>query len=223
MRKSGIRPGLWIPITLARAGKEGYRAAMNRATLPGTLCLLLLASGCREPAEVSVAETRPLTMRERELVADASSRERFEEPTSIVPGVHPDGWERLPGTQFRILNYRFGRDGTGEVAVGVSQGGLLGNVNRWLKQFGEAPLDEAGLRAVDQLVLLDAPARWITAEGEFAGGMGQQARSNWGLAGAISDRGGQIVTVKMIGPADEVRAQHQALREFVAGLRPRSQ
>lgn len=195
---------------------------MNRfAPLP---CLVaLLAAGCREPAEVSVAETRPLTMRERDLLADAGSRERFEEPTSIVPGVHPDGWERLPGTQFRILNYQFGRDRTGEVAVGVSQGGLLGNVNRWLGQFGVAPLDAAGVEGLDQLVLLDAPARWVVAEGEFAGGMGQEARSEWGLAGVVSDRGGQIVTVKMTGPADEVRAQHGVLREFIAGLRPSRQ
>ena len=62
-----------------------------------------------------------------------------------MKGTIPDGWLALPASQFRLLNYRFGESGMGEVWVSISSGTVLDNANRWLKQFGAAPLDQAGL------------------------------------------------------------------------------
>ena len=60
---------------------------------------------------------------------------------------------------------------------------------------------------------------WIEAEGDFGGGMGQPARSDYALAGVVAAKGEEILTVKMVGPRDEVAAALPALREFVAGLK----
>ena len=63
------------------------------------------------------------------------------------------GWLTLPASQFRILNYRFGESGTGEVWVSISQGSVLDNVNRWLEQFAANPVDQAALEKLPTVSL----------------------------------------------------------------------
>ena len=101
------------------------------------------------------------------------------------PWTAPDGWEKLPATQFLLAKYRLAGEGDGSIEVTVSMlggsaGGLLPNVNRWRGQLNLAPVDDAGLtallskvRAGDvDAVLVDlegtdlksgAPARMLTA------------------------------------------------------------
>ncbi len=196
---------------------------MKLRGISACLALALLSPACQKPDEVTVDESRPATMRDEGLKLRATSNTRFQEPGSspILAGVEPEGWLVQPSSQFRLLNYRFGTGG--EVAVGISAGSLAENVNRWLAQFGQDPLDTDALAQLEKIEVMGVSGVWIEAAGGYDPGMGQEPRTGQALAGVIADDNGRIVTVKMTGPAAEVAAQKTALRAFTAGLRPRGE
>jgi len=181
---------------------------------------VLIISGCEEKKELTVTETRPATTRDGTPKLSASSDERFRDAKpSPVRADTPAGWLALPASQFRLLNYRFGESGTGEVWVSIAQGSVLDNVNRWLEQFDAAPVDEAGLAELPSVTVAGSPGKWVTAEGDYAGGMGAPSKTGFALAGVVTSVGGQILTVKMIGPKDEVQAARPVLETFAKSLR----
>jgi hypothetical protein len=191
------------------------------------LSIPLLLAGCGERKEVVAEETRPLTMRDRNLKLDADNDERFRlpgmgpmaaPPSPVVAGMVPDGWQEAPSSSFRLLNYTFGKEG--QAYVSASRGGVLENVNRWLKQFGAPAVDAAGLAAMEKVEFAGYRGVWVAVDGDFAGGMGQSAQSGWSLRGVVGERGGEIVTVKMLGPVAEVAAAEPGLRAYVGGLTP---
>jgi hypothetical protein len=193
------------------------------------LSIPLMLVSCGERKEVVADETRPLTMRESNLNLEADNDERFrparpepvvpvEAPPSPVAAAEvPGDWSEEPSTGFRLLNYRFGT--TGQIYVSASRGGVIDNVNRWLKQFGQDPLDAAGLENLEPVETAGHRGVWVATEGDFGGGMGQSPQSGWALRGVVTENEGQILTVKMLGPAAEVAAQEENLRAFVAGLK----
>ncbi|MES2475039.1 MAG: hypothetical protein V4640_04615 [Verrucomicrobiota bacterium] len=189
-----------------------------------TACLLacvLTFSACEKPKEeVTVTETRPLTTRDGTPKLNATSDERFRDAKpSPVQGDTPEGWLKLPASQFRLLNYRFGESGTGEVWVSLSQGTVLDNANRWLKQFALPPMTEDELAKLPTVSVAGAMGRWITAEGNYEPGMGAPPRDGTALAGVIAPVGGQILTVKMVGPKAEVQAAKPILESYSKNLR----
>jgi hypothetical protein len=180
---------------------------------------VILAS-CEEKKEVTVTETRAATTRDVAPKLFATSDERFRDAKpSPVKGDTPQGWLALPSSQFRLLNYRFGESGTGEVWVSLAQGTVLDNVNRWLKQFNGSPVDQAALERLPTLTLAGAAGVFVTAEGDYAGGMGAPSKPGFGLAGVVASVGGQILTVKMVGPKAEVQAAKPVLETYVKSLR----
>ena len=183
------------------------------------LALLPLLGACRKEAEVVVTETRQLTTRDTPPKLRASSDERFRNTKPApVRGETPDGWHQLPGTQFRLLNYRFGESGLGEVSVSISAGTVMENTNRWLAQFDAAPLDREGFEKMRQVPVAGASGVWVEAEGEYSPGMGAEPKPGYALAGVIASLRGEIVTVKMTGPKAEVIAEHEKLESFAKGL-----
>ncbi|MCH7225948.1 hypothetical protein [Haloferula sp. A504] len=184
---------------------------------------------CGERKEVVADETRPLTMREESLNLEADNDERFQPgrpqprvpvespPSPVAAGVVPGDWKQAPPTGFRLLNYTFGT--AGQVYVSASRGGVIDNVNRWLKQFGRDAIDAGGLEGLEKVETAGHRGVWVEAEGDFGGGMGQSPQSGWGLLGVVAENEGQILTVKMLGPGAEVAAQEENLRAFVEGLR----
>ena len=109
------------------------------------------------------------------------------------------------------------------MAVGISSGGLLENVNRWLGQFGQDPLTEADLAKLEPGEVVGAKGVWVEASGDYSPGMGQPPRAAQSLYGLVAEKGGRIVTIKMTGPADELAAQKSALKVFAATLRERAE
>lgn len=183
-------------------------------------CALTLAACEKQMDDVTVTETRPLTTRDGTPKLNASSDERFRDAKpSPVQGETPDGWLKRPGTQFRLLNYSFGQSGTGEVWVSLSRGSVLDNANRWLTQFGTDELTADELANLPSVAIAGATGKWITAEGDYAGGMGAPPRDGFALAGVIAEVGGQILTVKMIGPVADVEAAKPTLESFSKSLR----
>jgi hypothetical protein len=178
--------------------------------------------------EVTATGKRELTMRDKNLVLDADNDARFgqgqmpapspvDAPKSpFVAAAVPEGWAEAPASAFRLLNYKFGT--AGEVYLSISRGGVLENVNRWLGQFGVPPVDAAGLAALEKAELAGHQGVWVTVDGKFGGAMGSQAQDEWALRGVVTDGPNGLVTVKMMGPVAEVKAEEERLRAFVAGL-----
>ena len=184
------------------------------------LASILIVSGCEEKKEVTVTEVRKETSRDGNPKLFATSDERFRDAkSSPVTGKTPDGWLALPATQMRLLNYRFGESGTGGVWVSISQGTVLDNVNRWLKEFKVSPVDEAGLAKLPAAMLAGSPGVWVSAEGDYKGAMVTEAQAGFALAGVIASVGGQILTVKMVGPKAEVQAAKPALEAYIGSIR----
>lgn len=192
------------------------------------LSIFLSLVSCGKREEVTTEETRPLTMRDQDLELDVSADERFRQgrqapattveapPSPVVAGTVPAGWEALPSTGFRLVNYRFGSEG--QAYVSLSRGGIFENVNRWRKQFGADPLDAAGIEALEKIEVAGFKGVWLEVDGDFGGGMGQAAQSDWSLRGVVAEGDEGILTVKMLGPAAEVVAEGGKLRAFVEGL-----
>jgi hypothetical protein len=198
---------------------QGYRPGVTgRATC--LLASLFLFSSCEEKKEITVTETRGETTRDRSPKLFATSDERFRDAKpSPVTGETPEGWLALPAAQFRLLNYRFGESGMGEVWVSTSAGTVLDNVNRWLKQFGGNDLNAAGLAALRSVPIAGSTGVWVEAEGEYNSGMGAPSKPGYGLAGVVSSINGSIVTVKMVGPKAEVEAAKPVLENFAKSLK----
>jgi hypothetical protein len=180
---------------------------------------MVLFSSCEEKKEIVVTETRPLTTKDKSPKLFATSDERFRDAKpSPVKGVTPEGWLALPASQFRLLNYRFGESGMGEVWVSIAAGSVLDNVNRWLRQFGADPLDQAALEKLRSVPIAGTAGTWVAAEGEYASGMGAPPKPGFALAGVVASIKGQILTVKMVGPMAEVEAARPALENFAKTL-----
>lgn len=218
-------------------GRFGLRdAGSMRIATPMRLFQLGILLGmvglvsCGERREVKSNDTRELSMRDEDLGVDVPADERFGSPpqggqtttsqgrsSGVVATTVPDDWVEQAGTSFRLLNYRFGE--SGEVYVSLSRGGLLMNVNRWLSQFGSDELDETGLARLEEAEVAGHRGVWVMADGDFRGGMGAEPQSDWALRGVVAEGPQGILTVKLLGPVDEVREQESSLREFVAGLK----
>ncbi len=187
------------------------------------VCLLfgsLISISCQKRSEITVTDTREVTTRDMAPKLFATSDERFRDAKpSPVKGDTPEGWLVLPASQFRLLNYRFGESGMGEVWVSLASGTVLDNTNRWLKQFGASPLDQAALSQLPTVNLAGAVGVFVRAEGDYAGGMGAPAKPGFGLAGVVASVNGQILTVKMVGPKAEVDAAKPVLESFTKSLR----
>jgi hypothetical protein len=188
-----------------------------------SMCLLaglLVLPGCEKPKEVTVTETRRVTTADGTPKLFATSDERFRDakPSPVTADL-PEGWRTAPPSQFRMLNYRFGDSGKGEAWVLLVGGNVLDNVNRWLKEFGQPPIDQAGLESLKHADAAGGHGVWVEAEGNYQGAMGAPQQDGFALAGVVVSIGNQLLTVKMVGPKDEVANARPALEKLVASLR----
>lgn len=204
---------------LARVNRRAYARRM-KIRVACLLASVVAFSSCEKKTEITVTETREPVARDANPKLFATSDERFRDTKpSPVKGDTPAGWLALPGSQFRLLNYRFGESGTGETWVSLSSGTVLDNANRWLVQFGDTPMDASALAKLPAVTLAGGTGVWITADGDYAGGMGAPPKTGFALAGAIASVNGQILTVKMVGPKAEVEAAKPVLEAFAKSLR----
>lgn len=193
--------------------------AMKTPAFMALIATLSISSCRKPPAEVTVTESRALTSKDAAPKLFATSDQRFRDAKpSPVKAETPEGWLAMPATQMRLLNYRFGGSGLGEVWVSVSSGSVLDNVNRWLGQFNATKLDSKGLSELRMVPIAGASGVWVESEGDYAGGMGAPARSGYALAGVVADFGGRILTVKMVGPKAEVATAKATLESYAKSL-----
>lgn len=202
--------------------RDKYRRAIGAGVNGRTLCLiacLIGFSSCREKPEVVITETREVTTRDKPPRLFATSDERFRDAKpSPVKGRAPENWLSVPATQFRLLNFRFGESGHGEVWVTLAAGSTLDNVNRWLGQFDASPIDQSALESLRKVPIAGVSGVWVEAEGEYASGMGAASKPGFALAGVVASLRGEILTVKMVGPKAEVEAARADLENFAKSV-----
>ena len=193
----------------------------------------ILVCSCKpKKEEMASTETRSITTEDREVKLSATSAERFPAPSATPGGMGtppavalkltdeaPATWEKLPATEFRLINYRFGASGAGECYISQSMGTVLDNANRWLKQFSQSSIDQAVLEKLPRVSFLGVDAFWIETQGSFAGGMGKAPADGYALAGVVASIDGQIFTVKMVGPAAEVAKEKEVLTAYLKTVR----
>ncbi len=213
-------PAQGTPRFYLRGAGGGVIAAGMNYRAACLLASVVIFSSCQEKKEITVTETRAASTRDIAPKLFASSDERFRDAKpSPVKGETPQGWLALPASQFRLLNYRFGESGMGEVWVSLASGSVLDNVNRWFKQFDADPVDAAGLAKLPAATIAGSAGVLITAEGDYAGGMGAPPKPGFALAGVVASVNGQILTVKMVGPKAEVEAARPVLESFAKSLK----
>ena len=161
----------------------------------------ILLTGCRksEPS-IYVTETRRLTLHDE-----------------VYPGDYKDappmGWRRLPVTQFRLINYVAGDKDSVEIVMGETQGDVLANANRWLGQFGLSPVQS--LEFLGKTEMLGRNAYLVEGDGTYSPGMGRPPTEGCAMIGVIRESSINLITLKMIGPAEEVEKQREAFFKYM--------
>ncbi|MEJ6725231.1 MAG: hypothetical protein QNK80_10940 [Akkermansiaceae bacterium] len=173
--------------------------------IPALLTLVAaLFTSCHESERsISVSETRELTLFDQKYPGN-------------IKDYPPLTWRRIHGTEMRIVNYLAGPEDSVEIFMGISQGGVLPNSNRWLGQFGKDPA--ADLTAFTEIQVLGREAYLVEVSGDLAAGMGNPAKPDQGLIGFVRKSGEDVITLKMTGPAADVTAQKEAFLAYATSL-----
>ena len=127
----------------------------------------------------------------------------------------PAGWQEGPLAQFLVAKYIIAGAGDAKAEVNVSSlagdgGGLGPNVNRWRAQLGLAPGADADLAALTTINASGAQATLVELSGTNPR-TGKPAT----LVGVILPLGSQTWFYKLMGDAEVVAQQKDALIQFV--------
>jgi hypothetical protein len=131
----------------------------------------------------------------------------------------PVGWENLPPRPMRDVNLAVGEETECYVsALSSSGGGLAANVNRWRQQMGLAPESEDWIAALPPIEVMGLEGRLVELEGTYSGMRGDQNAEGYKMLAAFVPAGDRTVTIKMIGPSEQVTAERQNFESFAASL-----
>lgn len=137
----------------------------------------------------------------------------------------PPRWSKMPKTQYRLVNLRFGSPSNpGQCYLTQLPGGggpLLDNVNRWRNQMdmpriGRAELAELPRREIPGL---EVEAVLVDLRGKYTG-MSGQAKEGQRFVGLIWRQGGVGHYLVCLGDRDVVDAAYPAFERVIATLRP---
>ena len=166
--------------------------------------VVMLFTSCHESeTSIQVTETRVLTLFDQKYPGNLRDRP-------------PLSWRRIPPTQFRAVNFVGGPDESVEIFVGNSNGAGLSNANRWLGQFGLSPVPDQSTFA--SIEILGRPSLLVEARGSYNPGMGADPEEGFALLGAIRESGGDVLTFKMVGPAEAVEEMRKQFIDYCESL-----
>ncbi|MBN2307356.1 MAG: hypothetical protein JXR94_00195 [Candidatus Hydrogenedentes bacterium] len=215
-----------------------------RVCVPALVLALALA-GCSGRGTVRpITRSRSVAGPSKPVRPGASSAERFgfqpaahPQPVRTAPGPGageapaldaarlrwdtPEGWQPGPDRPMRLVTYLLGAEGRTECYVSVfadSAGGLEANVGRWYRQMGlEAP-PAAALAELPVVAILGQPSPVVYIAGAYTD-MAGATTPGYALMGAVCERPGGSVFVKMLGPEGDVAAEREHFLAFCASLR----
>ena len=131
----------------------------------------------------------------------------------------PEGWQPLPPSSMRLVNFQVGRDPNAEAYFTTmgGGGGLAANVNRWRKQMGLPEISDAEIAQLPKKELLGHEAVYLSVDGAFAG-MGSEPKENYRMLGLIALDGDKAYFAKMTGPIPVLEGQEENFLAFTASL-----
>ncbi len=183
---------------------------------------------CKKREEViAINQTRQKSTIDVATTTEATSLERFrgkkaaslQKALPVAPP-HPEHWKPQAATQFRLLNFATERGV--EIYLSQVRGGVEGNFDRWMKQFGQTALTPEQFSGLPKLSFMDHEGRLLEVTGPFAGGMGKTPIKDAALIGAGVVIGADTWTMKMIGPREAVLAEKDSFIQFVSLLKKNS-
>lgn len=129
----------------------------------------------------------------------------------------PAGWKEQGPRDMRVATWA--PEGTSKTEVYVTVlagtgGGAFANVNRWRGQVGLDDLTSEAFEQLPRAKVLGVDAVFVEVEGTFKGMAESGGDAGSMLLGMFLQRPGRAVTVKMTGPADEVRRERERFRAF---------
>lgn len=205
---------------------------IRRIVTWAALAVPLVAVGCGGEGTVEITEQREVTDPDPAVagVTDAQRFGRGDRPATPPPSMPsasgaapyryevPEGWTDLEPSGMRRVSLQAGADTQCYlIELAGEGGGLVSNVNRWRGEVGHAPLDAAGVEAMERIEFLGTPCPLLDVSGDYQG-MGGSTGANRTLLGTMLIRPTGSVFLKMVGPADEVAAHRDAFFAFVASL-----
>lgn len=191
--------------------------------------IVLMLAGCGRKDRVEVKSSRAPFSNEPAPRLGLSMAQRYaaNDAQSMLRWTTPAGWNFLPATEFRHLNFDFGPNREGEVYLTLlpvtSGGGVLDNFNRWRKQMDQPPLTEAELAALPRKAIFGRPVPFLDISGSFSGGSGPMMapsppKPGYRMLGTIFEAPGFLFTLKMTGPAALVETQAANFDAFALSL-----
>lgn len=159
---------------------------------------------------MEIVERRPLSSDALDVMADATTQERFQGPQDDhsghdhPPGQHPgeasqpdygsmfaydapESWVELPSSPQRWVNLQPQGDERASVYFTImpgEAGGLAANVDRWRSQVGLPPATAAELQSLPTKLVFGTPATFVDVSGHFTG-MGDADLPDARLVGLI--------------------------------------
>jgi hypothetical protein len=194
--------------------------------LPGTVLLL---AGCGRKDRVEVLDSRAPFTKEPAPKLGLTTAQRYaaNDAQSMLRWTTPEGWNFLPATEFRHLNFDFGPSRAGEAYLTLlpvnGGGGVLDNLNRWRQQMDQPPLTESELAALPTKTVFGRPVPCLDITGTFTGGSGPMMAAStpqpgYRMLGAIFEAPGFLFTLKLTGPEALVAAHAARFDAFAQSL-----
>ena len=214
-----------------------------------SVCLLLsllTAGGCGDPAVRDITEVRqvsPEQMVPPPPVLTTPERMGLTRPDTVpaIPTAAfdhagnapssadapftwtlPEGWRELPPRPMRLATFAVAGAECYIAVLEGDGGGRAANINRWRRQMGLEPLDDAAIEALPTLTVLGGPAPLVEMEGTYrdmSGNILEQA----GFLGILRELEDRTLFIRMTGPASVIRARKAEFQAFCESLRERSQ
>ncbi|MEO0651068.1 MAG: hypothetical protein AAFZ65_10355 [Planctomycetota bacterium] len=127
----------------------------------------------------------------------------------------PAGWELGGERAMRLMTVV---TPAGEISVSRAGGSLQQNVTRWYGQLGATPPAPEDLAGLPTVPMLGAQATLVEVEGDFSG-MGADDVEGALLIGLVCPLDdGDSLFVKLVGPAERVRAERLRFLSFAQSL-----
>jgi len=133
----------------------------------------------------------------------------------------PHRWQLQPDLPMRLVSYLTGDRRLTECYITIlagDGGGIAANVNRWYGQMARPALSENKIKQLDKLHILEQHATLVEIKGDFSGMVGP-TRPDYMLLGVLSQIPEKLVSIKMIGPENEVQKERENFIKFCKSLK----
>lgn len=194
-------------LPFVEAGATGDRVAISDVRVaPVAYAEAALGMGVRERLGVAGADA-----------SDAAGAAQPAPPRFLYDV--PAGWKALPPRMFRDINLQHEEVASTQLTATAfnDRGGLRGNVDRWRREVGLAPLTDAEFEALPTRPVMGQPATYIELRGSYAG-MGDVQLDDATVLGAIGKAEDLTLFVKMVVPTDMADEQRAVFDGFLDSL-----